>query len=103
MPSCGLRKQVMRDLGTLAGNVNSGGIGINDGGEVVGISLDANGNPHPFLWHDGVGMTNLNTRIAADSPFFLLVAVGINSGGEIIAVAVNKGTGEVHGVLLTPG
>src|SRR6266581_3979109 len=43
----------MRDLGTLAGNVNSGGIGINDGGEVVGISLDANGNPHPFLWHDG--------------------------------------------------
>jgi probable HAF family extracellular repeat protein len=93
----------MRDLGTLPGNVNSGGIGINDGGQVVGISLDATGFPSAFHWQPGLAMTDLNTRIPADSPFHLLAAVGINSGGEIIAVAFNKTAREVHGVLLTPG
>jgi probable HAF family extracellular repeat protein len=93
----------MRDLGTLPGAVNSGGIGINDCGEVVGLSLDATGFPRAFHWQQGLGMTDLNTRIPADSPFYLLTAVGINSGGEIIAVAVSKATGVPHGVLLTPG
>ncbi|MGD0301518.1 MAG: hypothetical protein ABSE86_30945, partial [Bryobacteraceae bacterium] len=35
----------MQDLGTLPGDANSTAIGINDSGDVVGVSLDANFNP----------------------------------------------------------
>ena len=38
------RETGMRDLGTLPGDVNSGGLRINDRGEVVGVSIDASGN-----------------------------------------------------------
>ncbi len=55
----------IQDLGTLSGDVASASVSINDAGSVVGLSLDASGNPRPFLWVKG-GMTDLNTRIAGD-------------------------------------
>jgi probable HAF family extracellular repeat protein len=92
----------MRDLGTLPpGDVGSGGVGINDRGEVVGVSLDASGNPRAFLWQDGV-MTDLNTIIPAGSPLFLLFATDINFCGVIAGFGVQKRTGDVHGFLATP-
>jgi probable HAF family extracellular repeat protein len=100
----------MLDLGTLPGpfGVTPAGqndfaslaLGINDGGEVVGASLDANFDPRAFLWENGV-MTDLNTLVAANpSGLYLLEAVSIDSGGEITGVAVANG--EAHGFLAIP-
>jgi probable HAF family extracellular repeat protein len=90
----------IEDLGTVNGDVNSVALGINDSGEIVGLSLDANFNPHPYLWRNGV-MTDLNSLIPANSPLSLLIACSINSSGEIVGVAVTS-TGEAHGYLATP-
>jgi probable HAF family extracellular repeat protein len=94
------REKGIRDLGTLRGDVNSAGLGINDGGEVVGASFDASGNPRAFLRQNGL-MMDLNALIPADSPLYLLFAHGINSRGEIVGFGVD-GTGEVHAFLATP-
>jgi probable HAF family extracellular repeat protein len=90
----------IEDLGTLAGDVNSVALGINDNREIVGLSLDANFDPHPYLWRNGV-MTNLNSLIPANSPLLLLIACSINSSGEIVGLGVTN-AGEVHGFLATP-
>ena len=94
------RENGMQDLGTLAGDVNSAALGNNDSGEIVGVSLDANFDLHPYLWQNGV-MTNLNSLIPANSPLSLFLACSINSSGEIVGLAVTS-TGEVHGYLATP-
>jgi len=90
----------IEDLGTLTGDANSVAAGINDTGEIVGTSLDANFDPHPYIWQNGV-MTGLNSLIPANSPLSLLLACSINSSGEIVGLAVTS-AGEVHGYLATP-
>src|ERR1039457_1159557 len=90
----------MQDLGTLPGDVSSGGVALNDRGEVVGASFDKDGNPRAYLWRSGV-MTDLNTLVPADSPLYLLFATAINSRGDIVGFGVT-GTGDVHGFLATP-
>jgi probable HAF family extracellular repeat protein len=97
----------MQDLGTLPGDYASLALGINDGGEVVGASLDANFNPRAVLWVNGQmawensQMTDLNTLIPANSGLYLLVAESINSSRQIIGLAVTSG-GVLHGFLATP-
>ena len=95
------QKGVMTDLGTLPGDFASNALSINNKTQVVGISLDASGNVRPFLWHDGV-ITDLNTLIPADSPLFLLEALGINDRGQIVGYAFDTITGEIEGYLVTP-
>jgi len=95
------RETGMQDLGTLPGDANSAANGINDAGEVVGVSLDASFNPRAFLRRNDA-MTDLNTLVPADSPLSLITACSINSSGEIIGIAVDKGSGDVHGYLATP-
>ncbi len=94
----------MRDLGTLPGDIVSAGLGINNRGEVIGNSISPpglpTGNPHPFLWQDGV-MADLNTLIPAGSPLQLLTAFSINDRGQIAGFGVTSG-GEVHAYLATP-
>jgi probable HAF family extracellular repeat protein len=94
----------MRDLGTLPGDIVSAGLGINNRGEVIGNSISPpglpTGNPHPFLWQDGV-MADLNTLIPADSPLQLLTAFSINDRGQITGIGVTSG-GDVHAYLMTP-
>jgi probable HAF family extracellular repeat protein len=87
----------MRDLDTLPNDAASLALGINDRGEVVGASLDANFNPRAVLWENDA-MTDLNTLVSATSGLYLLVANSINSSGEIVGVGVTS-TGEVHGFL----
>ena len=94
------RRTGMQDLGTLSGDVASLSISINDGGSVVGASLDANFNPRAFVWEKGL-MTDLNTLIAGDSPLYLLTGCSINSRGEITGLGLTS-TGEIHTYLATP-
>ena len=94
------RKTAMQDLGTLSGDLASNAISINEGGSVVGVSLDANFNPRAFLWRKGV-MTDLNTLVVGNSPLYLLTACSINSRGEITGLGLTS-TGEIHTYLATP-
>jgi probable HAF family extracellular repeat protein len=92
----------MRDLGTLAGDVASVGQGINDAGDVVGTSFDAEGNPRAFLWRNGV-MSDLNELVPESSPLYLLFGGGINSRGEIASFGVQKSAPhEIHAYLAIP-
>jgi probable HAF family extracellular repeat protein len=97
----------MKDLGTLAGGAASLAIGINDAGEVVGVSLDSSLNPSAYLWENGV-MTDLNTLVNTNplipggAPLFLATACSINSSGVITGFAFDTSTGEIHGYLATP-
>jgi len=90
----------MQDLGTLPGDVNSAGLGINDGGDVVGVSFDASGNSRAFLWHNG-RMIDLNTLTPSNSSLYLLFAHGINSRGEIVGFGADS-AGDVHAFLAVP-
>ena len=87
------------DLGTLQGDFASSALGINDDGNVVGVSLDADFNPRGFVRREG-RMIDLN-QLAPDSPLYLLIAHGINSRGEIIGFGVDS-MGDVHAYLAIP-
>jgi probable HAF family extracellular repeat protein len=91
----------MIDLGTLPGDFGSGALGINNEGQVAGGSWDAEGNERAFLWQNGV-MTDLNTLIPPDSPWFLWEADGINDQGQIVGLAYQSSTGDWHAFLATP-
>ncbi len=87
------------DLKTLPGDFASAALGINDSGEVVGASFDADFNPRAFLWRSG-RMIDLN-ELAPDSPLNLLIAHGINSRGEIIGFGIDS-MGDVHAFSAIP-
>jgi probable HAF family extracellular repeat protein len=91
----------MQDLGTVAGDSGSFALSINDKGQVVGLSNDANGNLHAFLWQHGV-MTDLNAIIPPSFPFVLVEAFDINARGEIVGLAVDPNTDEGHAFLAVP-
>jgi probable HAF family extracellular repeat protein len=91
----------IQDLGTLPGDNGSAGLGINDGGDIVGVSLDSSGNTRAFLRENGV-MADLNSLVPADSSLYLLVACSINAHRQIIGFAFDPATNEVHGYLATP-
>ena len=95
------KRQGMRDLGTLPGDVNSFAYGINSKGEIVGTSLDAQGNARAFV-RQGGALTDLNTLIPAGSPLVLLDALSLNDRGDIVGDALEVSTGEVHAYLATP-
>jgi probable HAF family extracellular repeat protein len=90
----------IEDLGTVEGDVNSAAIGINDAGQIVGVSLDSSFNPRAFL-RQGRQLTDLNTLIPPGSPLYLASACSINAAGEIIGFAFDNG-GNVHAYLATP-
>ena len=94
------RKTGMQDLGTLSGDIASASISINDGGSVVGLSLDTNFNPRAFLWRNGV-MTDVNTLVVGQSPLYLLTGCSINSRGEITGLGLTS-NGEIHSYLAKP-
>jgi probable HAF family extracellular repeat protein len=89
------------DLGTVpGGDVQSLAFGINNKGQVVGLSCGADFDCVGFLWEDGV-MTDLNTLAPADSPLFLSQAYDINSRGEIVGLG-DPGDGTNHTFLAIP-
>jgi probable HAF family extracellular repeat protein len=67
----------MRDLGTLGGN-GSSAKGLNDRGEIVGMSTDSNAQPRPFIF-DGA-------MRALPGPGYS-GAIAINNSGQVIGSA----------------
>jgi probable HAF family extracellular repeat protein len=49
-----------------------------------------------------VAMTDLNTLISPESPYYLALASAINNAGEIVGLAVDQRTGDTHAFLATP-
>jgi probable HAF family extracellular repeat protein len=85
------RNGVASGLGFLPGDVVSIGSAISDTGQIVGQSVDSNGNTRGFVWRDGV-MSALETLIPADSTLDPFDPGGVNSRGQIVGLAVVKGT-----------
>jgi probable HAF family extracellular repeat protein len=77
------KDHAIHDLGTLPGDTISEATGINDQGQIVGVSFPSS---HAFIWQDGV-MTDLNTLIPSDSPLALISTGDINDRGEITGEA----------------
>ena len=71
------------DLGALPGGNFSEAFAINDQGEIVGTS-GAGSSSRAVLW-TSAGIQDLNTLIPP-SPFVLIMAVGINNSGMIVAI-----------------
>jgi probable HAF family extracellular repeat protein len=92
----------MRDLGALnSDDVISGAAGINDFDEITGISVPADGPSSAFVWRNGQ-MTDLNAVVHGARNLHLFVGTSINNDGDIVGMAIDTGTGEVHGFLATP-
>jgi probable HAF family extracellular repeat protein len=88
------------DLGTLGGGTISRALGINNNGEVVGLSNTRAGqyDYRAFLWTKAGGMVDLNKRIPhAPAGLVLTGALAISDSGAIVADS-NAGL-----VLLKPG
>lgn len=95
------KDHVIRDLGALPGDTVSEATGINNQGQVVGVSFPSS---HAFIWQDGV-MTDLNTLIPSDSPLSLISTGDINDKGEITGqacVVSSSGCSETPAFLAIP-
>lgn len=90
----------MQDLGTLPGSVSSFAAGTNNAGQIVGGSNDPNG-ARAFLIQDGI-ISDLNTFLPARSTLFLILAFDINSHGQIVGLAQDTTTQQLHAFLATP-
>jgi probable HAF family extracellular repeat protein len=80
----------MTDLGTLGG-ASSAAYGINDAGQVVGLSrmFGDSGIDHAFVTGpDGHVMTDLNSLVNLPDGVVLIEARNINNVGHVIAVGV---------------
>jgi hypothetical protein len=76
---------------------------INDRGQIVGFSIDADGNLTALFWPDEhAAPVDLNSLVPAGSPWYLLNPAGITNAGEIATTAVNLNTFEVHAVVASP-
>ena len=95
----------MRDLGTLPGqgaDAQSQALGINDQGQVVGLSCTAGfASCQAFLWQNDV-MTNLNSLVAPGYDDQLIQASDINDAGVITGEAADS-SGDVLSFVATPG
>jgi len=72
---------------------------INDRGQAVGGSFDANFAFRAMLWQDRIGI-DLNSVVPGNTAMHLDIAFGINASGEI--VGFGDIDGELHGFLATP-
>lgn len=76
------QKYKLINLGTLGGN-SSEAFCINNSGQIVGTSSDANGQGKGFLYQNG-NMEDLGGNMT--------LAYGINSSGEVVGIVYNNQT-----------
>jgi probable HAF family extracellular repeat protein len=93
----------MQDLGTLPGDsvtVPPCCHTINIKRQVAGFSCPGpQGACRAFLWQDQV-LTDLNTLLPKDSPWYLQAALSINDAGQIVGYGLINGN--IHAFLATP-
>jgi probable HAF family extracellular repeat protein len=96
------REKGMKGLGTLTGDLASFALGINDEGQVVGLSISPDFSTfRAFLWQNR-SMIDVNTLVTSNpAKLYLLSAVSINSRKEITGLAVD-GAGAFHGYVAIP-
>lgn len=94
----------MQDLGVVGNDDYSFGFGINDAGEIVGISANADFSVVRAFIRQNDTLVDLNTLVSGNNPFpngTLLTACFINSKGEITGIALDA-AGQEHAYLATP-
>jgi probable HAF family extracellular repeat protein len=79
------------DLGTLVGYESSYAYGLNDLGQVVGWSYNANRQGHAFLWQNSNNLTDLGTLPNKETS----IAYAINNAGEVIGSSSSPGEFEL--------
>lgn len=85
---------VMTNLGTLGGNgIGSDALGINDLGQVVGRSYDADSTSMRGFLYTGGAMLDLNALVDPALGWTILEADGINNKGQIAAYGYKEGVG----------
>ncbi|HEV2212608.1 MAG TPA: hypothetical protein VGS99_04605, partial [Gammaproteobacteria bacterium] len=95
------RGQAMVDLGTLPGDAISEALGINNRGEIVGLSFGAGfSHPQAVIWIHGQ-IFNLNSMVSNGSTMNLIDAQEINDRGEITGQGVDT-SGNTPAFLLVP-
>lgn len=95
----------MQDLGTVQDQVDndtySFGFGINDAGEIVGISANADFSVlRAFIRQNGT-LVDLNSLVTGNNSLYLLTACFVNSKGEITGIALDS-AGQEHAYLAIP-
>lgn len=91
----------MNDLGTLPETTESHAWSINAGGEVVGYTYPTDAQScRAFLWDAAGGMRDLNNHIITDDDWVLLIARGVNDGGQIVGAGLHAGV--LRAYRLTP-
>jgi len=87
------REKGMQDIGGFPGAVNGTGAPccntINNNGEIVGFSIDANFNDRALIFLDKKAV-DLNNFIPADSPLYLTASESLNDSGQITGTAIVK-------------
>lgn len=78
--------QSRTDLGTLPGSRSSAARGINNRGQVVGVS-----DGRPFYWRPGAAMADLNDRIRPTDGWSLTEMFATNDAGRITGYGVFNG------------
>src|SRR6202049_2849259 len=91
---------VAKDFGSLPGYPVAHGGPINDRGQIVGQACTAIACT-VFLWQNGVKI-DLNTVVPASSSLHMFDPAGINFGGEIVGLAIEKTTGQLRAFLAVP-
>jgi probable HAF family extracellular repeat protein len=96
------RGRGIENLGALPGDSLSQALGINDKGQIVGISCTAGfGSCRAFLYDHGV-MMDLNELLPDDYADHLYTANDINNNGQITGYALKAGTEEQVVVWVVP-
>ena len=90
---------VLIPLGTLGGQESIANA-LNDNGDIVGRSFNADEEERAMLWTEDLGMIDLNTRIAPESGWVLTEAWDINNAGQIVGEGLLDG--EQRAFRLTP-
>jgi len=76
------RERGILNLGLLPGDVLSEATGINEFGQIVGTSFEADGNLRVYLWQNDT-LYDLNALVQPNAPLYLLASGDINDRGEI--------------------
>lgn len=99
----------MKSLDPLPGQTQSGALGINNLGNAVGVSFEGMlwdavmaGNAAAVIWRNGGAPADLNQLVAQPTSLYLLFAFAINDAGEIVGLAFDTQSGQVHAFRATP-